>query len=63
MFQLDVFALDIAEIVEGFPQDTKINVFFLGAASVPEHANNGNLVPGLLRVRDERRNSPAAVAA
>ena len=54
MFQLNVFARDIAKIVEGFPQDTKINVFFLGAASVPENANNGNLVPGLLRASDER---------
>jgi len=42
MLQLNVFALDIAEIAEGFPQNAQVDVFLLGAAGVPKHANNGN---------------------
>jgi hypothetical protein len=44
MVQMDVFAFDIAKIVERFYQHTQINFFFLGAARVPEHANNWNFV-------------------
>ena len=39
MFQMNVFAFDIAKIVERFHQNAQINFFFLGTARVPEHAN------------------------
>ena len=54
MFQLNVFAFNVAEIAEGFPQNAQINVFLLGAAAVPEHANNWDLFRGLLRAGGER---------
>jgi hypothetical protein len=44
MVQMDVLAFDIAKIVERFYQHTQINFFLLGAARVPEHANNWNFV-------------------
>jgi len=49
MFKLDVFTFDIAEIAECLPKDAQINVFLLGAAGVPEDANNRNFVRGALR--------------
>ena len=55
MFEYDVLTLDIAQIVECFPQWAQKNVFLLGAAGVPEYANNGNLFRRLLRVDRERQ--------
>src|SRR5690242_3087364 len=48
MFQMNVFAFKIAQIVERFHQNAQINVFLLGTACVPEHANDGNFVRRLL---------------
>jgi hypothetical protein len=61
MFQFNVLAFDIAKIAEGFQHDVQINAFLLGAASVPQHANNRNLLQRLLRAGGERpgRRSPA----
>jgi hypothetical protein len=50
---MNVLSFSIAKIVERLPQGTQINVFLLGAASVPEDANNGNLVQGTLCTRRE----------
>jgi hypothetical protein len=41
---MNVFAFNIAEIVEGFHQNAQIDVLLLGAGCVPEHANNRNFV-------------------
>ncbi len=48
MVQDDVFAFDIAKIVERYPQRAEINVFLLGTTRVPEHANKRNLIGWLL---------------
>jgi len=50
---MNVLSFSIAKIVERLPQGTQINVFLLGAACVPEDANNGNLVQGTLCTRRE----------
>ena len=39
---MNVLSFSIAEIVERFLQRPEINVFFLGAACVPEYANDGS---------------------
>src|SRR5262245_11677796 len=42
MLEMYGFSFSIAEIVERFLQRLEVNVFFLGAACVPERANDRN---------------------
>ena len=44
MVQMNVFAFDIAKIVEGFHQNAQINIFFVGATCVPKDANKRNFI-------------------
>jgi hypothetical protein len=41
---MNVFAFDIAKVVEGFYQNTQINVFLFGTTCVPKDANYRNSV-------------------
>ena len=44
MFEDNVFALDIAEIVERFHQNAQINVFLFGTPGVPSTPTTGILL-------------------
>jgi hypothetical protein len=44
MVKMDVSTFIITKIVERFHQNAQINIFFLGAARVPEHADNWNFI-------------------
>jgi len=53
VFQFEVFAFDVAEVIERFRQDPQADILFLCASRMPEHAN-APYFPGLLGLYGKR---------